>query len=83
MKRCLAIFFAALWLVVLGPATSATASESDAALRTALQQDLNAHLAARSKIERISTISLSVSLHGQPQNINVTAGTTKFGGGVP
>ncbi|MGA8097546.1 MAG: serine hydrolase domain-containing protein [Candidatus Cybelea sp.] len=83
MKRCLAILFAALWLAALGPATGATASESDAALRTALQHDLNAHLAARSKIEHISTISLSISLHGQPQNINLAAGTTKFGGGVP
>ncbi len=83
MKRCLAIFFAALWLAALGPATSATASESDAALRTALQHDLNAHLAARSKIEHISTISLSVSLHGRRRISTSRAGTTKFGGGVP
>jgi D-alanyl-D-alanine carboxypeptidase len=83
MKRCFAILFGALWFVALGPVAGATASESDVALRAALQHDLNAHLAARSKIEHISTITLSISLHGQPQNINVTAGTTKFGGGIP
>ncbi len=83
MKRCFAIFFVALWLAALGTVTPATASESDTALRDALQRDLNAHLAARSKIEHISAISLSVSLHGAQPNINVTTGTTKFGGGAP
>jgi D-alanyl-D-alanine carboxypeptidase len=58
----------------------AAAGQPDAGLRTALQRDLDRYLSTRSKIEHISAISLSISLHGQPQNINVTAGTTKYGG---
>jgi D-alanyl-D-alanine carboxypeptidase len=61
----------------------AMASESDTALRATLQRDLNAHLAARSKIEHISAISVSISLRGGSQNINLTAGTTKYGGSTP
>lgn len=79
MKRIVALLIAALML-----APPATASESSAALRTALQRDLNQYLSARSKIEHISAISLSVSLRGAPQSINLTAGTTQYGGaGVP
>jgi D-alanyl-D-alanine carboxypeptidase len=59
------------------------ASESDTVLRATLQRDLNAHLAARSKIEHISAISVTVSLRGGAQTINLTAGTTKYGGSVP
>jgi D-alanyl-D-alanine carboxypeptidase len=79
MKR----YLASLLLFALALAAPASASQSDAALRTALQRDLNQYLTARAKAEHISAISLSVSLHGAPQNINVTAGRTKYGGGVP
>jgi D-alanyl-D-alanine carboxypeptidase len=61
-------------------AAPAMASESDTALRATLQRDLNAHLAARSKIEHISAISVSISLRGGSQKINLAAGTTKYGG---
>jgi D-alanyl-D-alanine carboxypeptidase len=54
--------------------------QSDASVRTNLAHDLDQYLAARAKPEHISAISLSVSLHGEPQTIDVTAGTTRYGG---
>jgi D-alanyl-D-alanine carboxypeptidase len=63
------------------PATPAPSS--DTALRAALQKDLDQYLSARAKPEHISALSLSVSLHGQPQTIDLTAGTTQYGGGGP
>jgi D-alanyl-D-alanine carboxypeptidase len=79
MNRCFFSMLAALLLAV-----PASAAESDAALRAALQHDLNQYLTSRGKIEHISAISLSISLHGTQQNINVTAGRTQYGGaGVP
>ncbi|MBV8345560.1 MAG: beta-lactamase family protein [Candidatus Eremiobacteraeota bacterium] len=58
-----------------------TSPGPDPALRASLQQDLNRYLAARAKPEHISALSLSVSLHGEPQTIDLTAGTTRYGGG--
>jgi D-alanyl-D-alanine carboxypeptidase len=78
MIRLYVLLLAALWL-----AMPAAAAPSDATLRASLQRDLNQYLSARSKIEHISAISISVSLHGQPQNINLTAGRTRYGGGTP
>ncbi len=75
MIRCLALLLAAFLA-----AAPASASESDAALRAALLQDLNAQLGARATPEHISAISLSISLHGQP-NINLAVGRTQYGGG--
>lgn len=76
MKRLFAVLLAAVWFV-----TPASAATSDASLRAQLQRDLNQYLLARSKAEHISAISLSVSFHGQPENVNVTAGRTEYGGG--
>jgi D-alanyl-D-alanine carboxypeptidase len=78
MIRFYVLLLAALWLVI-----PAAAAPSDTTLRASLQRDLNQYLSARSKIEHISAISLSVSLHGQPENINLTAGRTRYGGGTP
>lgn len=78
MKRC--FFFILAGLLLTAPANAA---QSDAALKAALQHDLNQYLSARAKPEHISAISLSVSLHGAAQNINVAAGRTQYGGGVP
>ncbi|MBV8198746.1 MAG: serine hydrolase, partial [Candidatus Eremiobacteraeota bacterium] len=50
------------------------------AARATLQRELNAHLAARSKIEHISAISVSITLRGAAQTMNLTAGTTKYRG---
>ena len=52
-------------------------------LQSAVQKDLDSYLASRAKIEHISAISLSVSLHGNPVNMNWTAGRTSFGGSQP
>jgi hypothetical protein len=38
-------------------------------------------LTSRGTPENISTLSLSVSFRGQPQNINIAIGTTQYGGG--
>jgi D-alanyl-D-alanine carboxypeptidase len=59
----------------------ATPVPNDNALHAALQKDLDQYLSARAKPEHISAISLSISLHCQSQNINLTAGTTKYAGG--
>jgi D-alanyl-D-alanine carboxypeptidase len=72
-------FFAFL-LIAAFLAQPATAKTSDASLRAALQRDLDRYLSARAKPEHISAISLSISLHGQAQNINLTAGRTQYGG---
>jgi D-alanyl-D-alanine carboxypeptidase len=71
-----ALLLAAIWL-----AAPAAAYPSDASLRASLQRDVNQYLSARSKIEHISAISLSISLHSQSENINLTAGRTQYGGG--
>lgn len=76
--RFFAFLLAAVWLVV--PAAAAT---SNASVRASLQRDLDRYLSVRSKSEHISAISLSISLHGQPENINLTAGRTRYGGGRP
>ena len=79
MIRFCALLAPAIWFVV--PAAAAT---SDATVRASLQRDLDRYLSDRSKIEHISAISLSISLHGRPKNINLTAGRTQYaGGGTP
>ena len=60
-----------------------SAPATDQTLRASLQRDLNQYLNARSKIEHVTAISLSVSLHGQPANVNVTAGQTGIRNGQP
>jgi D-alanyl-D-alanine carboxypeptidase len=81
VKRFLALAVA-LGLVV-APVAPVRASQANAALRVALQRDLDQYLATRSKIEHLSAITLSVSLHGAAQNINLVTGRTEYGGGVP
>jgi D-alanyl-D-alanine carboxypeptidase len=74
------LLLAGIQLVGCAPAQAAF---PDATLRASLQRDLNEYLTARSKIEHISAISLSISLHGRPENLNLTAGLTHYGGGTP
>ncbi len=81
MKRFLAPVL--LLALAVAPVVPAPASQSDAALRSSLQRDLERYLAARSTAEHISAISLSISLHGAPQNINLAAGRMAYGGGAP
>ena len=75
--------FVAAILAAICLAAPAAAAPSDADLRASLQRDINQYLAARSTAEHISAISLSVSLHGQAESINLTAGSTQYGGGAP
>lgn len=82
--RFCALLLAGVWLVACAQsALPGAVPTPGTTLRASLQRDLNAYLSARSKIEHISAISLSISLHGRQQNINLTAGTTKYGGGTP
>jgi D-alanyl-D-alanine carboxypeptidase len=53
----------------------------DAALRASLQNAINAYLAAQARNEHISGISLSVSLPGEPANINLTTGQRAWNSG--
>ena len=67
----------------LSLAQSPSALQDTAALKSALQHDLEAYLKERGAKEHISALSLSVSLgKGQPA-IDVTAGTVRYGSGRP
>lgn len=70
-----------LLLAAIGVVAPAAGAPSDASVRAGLQRDINQYLTARAKTEHISGISLSISLHGQTANINLTAGKTQYGGG--
>ena len=54
-----------------------------AALRASLRSDLDHYLTARRKAEHISAVALRVTFRGGQPAINVTAGTTRYDGGVP
>jgi D-alanyl-D-alanine carboxypeptidase len=53
----------------------------DQALDAALRKDLKDYLSTRSSVEHISTLSMTISLRGDPEDINIAVGTTKYGGG--
>ena len=61
----------------------AASAAADPALLADLRGDLEAYLQARGAAEHVSAAALSVSLLGQEATIDVTAGTTEFGGSVP
>jgi D-alanyl-D-alanine carboxypeptidase len=65
------------------PSGPVTAGTGDDAVVSQLRADLNAYLQARGAAEHISGASVSVSLPGERSTIDVTAGTTTFGGSVP
>src|SRR4051812_9720432 len=65
------------------PSGPVTAGASDDAVASQLRADLDAYLQARGAAEHISAASLSVNLPGSRSTIDVTAGTTTFGGSVP
>lgn len=56
---------------------------SDQNLQLALQQDLSSYLTSRSTAEHISTLSMTVSLGPKKPNINLSVGTTQYGGSSP
>jgi D-alanyl-D-alanine carboxypeptidase len=57
------------------------ARPENASLEKELNNDLIDYLSARSSIEHISTLSLTVSFRGDPRVINMAVGTTQYGGG--
>jgi D-alanyl-D-alanine carboxypeptidase len=59
----------------------ASKSPQDQALDAALRKDLKDYLSTRSSVEHISTLSMTISLRGNPEDINIAVGTTKYGGG--
>jgi D-alanyl-D-alanine carboxypeptidase len=65
------------------PSGPATAGTGDDTVRAQLHADLDAYLQERGAAEHISGASLSVNLPGSRSTIDVTAGTTTFGGSVP
>src|SRR3954454_7989929 len=65
------------------PSGPATAGTGDDTVRAQLRADLDAYLQERGAAEHISGASLSVNLPGSRSTIDVTAGTTTFGGSVP
>lgn len=71
---------AAFVLVVLGACAPALAQSTDAALMQSLQTALTNYVATRAQPEHISAASLTISLKGAAQTIDLAAGTTQYGG---
>lgn len=67
----------------LAGAAQTAAPGSTARLKAALQRDLATFLAERSKEEHLSSLSLTVSPGNGRPNIDVTSGTTTYGGRTP
>src|SRR5690349_13239947 len=65
------------------PFGPATAGGGAGAVASQLRADLDAYLQARGAAEHLSAASLSVNLPGRRSTIDVSAGTTTFGGSVP
>ena len=65
------------------PSGPATAGGGAGAVASKLRADLDAYLQARGAAEHLSAASLSVNLPGRRSTIDVSAGTTTFGGSVP
>jgi D-alanyl-D-alanine carboxypeptidase len=65
------------------PSGPVTAGTGDDTVRAQLRADLDSYLQERGAAEHISAASLSVNLPGSWSTIDVTAGTTTFGGSVP
>src|SRR4051812_5540478 len=65
------------------PSGPVTAGAGDDAVVSQLRTDLEAYLQERGAAEHISAAGLSVSLPDHRSTIDVSAGTTTFGGSVP
>ncbi|MGC1782792.1 MAG: serine hydrolase domain-containing protein [Acidobacteriaceae bacterium] len=73
---------AAFGLLAASLVSCSSSITSNILLRSALQKDLTDYLTARSSLEHISTISMTVSFGDRQQDISVAAGTTRYGGGA-
>jgi len=67
---------------MLGAAGCGTTSTPDQKLDNALVQDMNDYLSLRATAEHISALSMTVIFRGGAQDINVSTGTTQYGGGA-
>jgi D-alanyl-D-alanine carboxypeptidase len=65
------------------PSRSGAAGAGDGAVTAQLRADLEAYLHERGTAEHVSAAGLSVSLPGRRSAIDVSAGTTTYGGSVP
>ncbi|MGH7728876.1 MAG: serine hydrolase domain-containing protein [Vulcanimicrobiaceae bacterium] len=70
-------------MLASGAAQGATAPAGVGNLKAALQRDLDAYLKERSSAEHLSALSLAVSLASDRLTLEVTAGTTTYGGRTP
>ncbi|MGH8161013.1 MAG: serine hydrolase, partial [Gammaproteobacteria bacterium] len=80
------VILIALCAALLIPIASRGAGLSPApetTLRRAIHADLVSYLRTRGAVEHVSAVSVSISLHGNPANLNVTAGTLRYGGNQP
>lgn len=68
---------------LVAPAAAAAPVAPTATLESDLQADLQHYLQDRGAAEHISAAAVSVSLPDQLQSVDVSAGTTTFGGSVP
>lgn len=83
LVRIAAVAALVVGLPSLSVAQSLPAPADAAALKAALQHDLDAYLKERGAKEHLSSLSLSVSLDKAQPAINLTAGTTRYGSGPP
>ncbi|HLY01417.1 MAG TPA: serine hydrolase domain-containing protein [Candidatus Cybelea sp.] len=81
MLATLCAIFVLIGVPSHGAAQSSPAAQT-AALKAALQKDLDAYLKDRGTKEHLSSLSLSVSLAKDAPAINVTAGTTRYRSGT-
>jgi D-alanyl-D-alanine carboxypeptidase len=81
LKAGVRIAAAVLYLAGSGsPAFAQNAAAPSEKLKTDLQSDLDAYLKDRGSKEHLSSLSLSVSLASTQPTLNVTSGTTTYGG---
>ena len=71
---------AAVILILSGACAPALAQPADTALTQSLQTALTDYVQTRAQPEHISAASLSISLKGTEQPIDLAAGTTQYGG---
>jgi D-alanyl-D-alanine carboxypeptidase len=81
---CVAAVLATLSLGGWSSLTAAGARQTQGStVQAALQSELNRYLSTQGSAEHISAVSLRVTFRGNQPSINLTAGTTRYGGGAP
>lgn len=83
LRRAAVIALLSLSFAGVNAAAATHGPQNDKALKNALRNDLQDYLHARSAIEHISTLSLTVSFRSDHDDIDVAAGTTAYQGGDP